>query len=203
MDRHFLLGIDEAGRGPIAGPVSVGAVVIFDPENLRYFRRIRDSKQLSSKEREQWLARMRQAEKKGMLKMSVALIDSRAIDRKGIVYAIKCGIKACLGELAVSPDMATILLDGSLHAPRRFKDQTTIIRGDETEPIIAMASIVAKVTRDRVMIELGRRFAGYGFERHKGYGTALHYERLAAFGPCPIHRRSFLSTSDVDTIDKT
>ncbi len=124
------------------------------------------------------------------LEYGVTSVGNRAIDEKGISRAIKIGIKRLLSRLSAKPKM--ILLDGSLFAPSEYP-QKTIIRGDEKIPIIAAASIIAKVTRDRKMVRLAKKFPEYGFHIHKGYGTKLHCKLVKKYGLCDIHRRSFCS----------
>jgi ribonuclease HII len=188
---EWLIGIDEAGRGPIAGPVSVGAVLIPIDFDERFFIGIRDSKQLSMKLREEWFEKMHAHPS---ILISVALVGASHIDERGIVSAIKAAMTRTLRELASDLDPATILvlLDGSLHAPRMFPHQETIIKGDEKIPVISLASIAAKVTRDRHMVRQARKYPEYQFEQHKGYGTKDHYKKLRAHGPSAIHRTSFL-----------
>jgi len=189
----YLVGVDEAGRGPLAGPVSVGVVVIpmtLKPALNRYG--VKDSKGLSVGDRERWYQWILKERRAGKLNFVTALVSARTIDERGIVAAVERGINRCLARLDLSPDACRILLDGSLRAPAKFKKQKTIIRGDETEPIIALASVAAKVRRDRLMIRLARKWPGYGFEVHKGYGTKAHYAALRRQGPSLIHRRTFL-----------
>lgn len=198
--RHeeYIIGIDEAGRGPIAGPVAVGVCVI----SLRALRRVlrlsalprgRDSKKLSASAREAIYQRLEILQKSGQLRFSVGFGPSTLIDRKGIVYAIRFAMAKALQRLQVDPAHSRVLLDGGLKAPAVFLRQETIIKGDEKKPVIGLASIVAKVLRDRRMVRASLRFSGYGFERHMGYGTRFHYETLRALEPCPLHRKSFLA----------
>jgi len=196
----YVIGIDEAGRGPLAGPVAIGAVAIVSRSNLdiqlsRFdlsLGRLRNSKKLSPKKREQWYAWLKQQQKNRKFKFAVALVSAKIIDRIGIVQSINLAIKRCLKRLNLKPNQCHILLDGSLRAPQIYKNQKTIIRGDEIKPIIALASIIAKVTRDRKMIRLAKKFPNYNFEQHKGYGTKAHYRALNKHGLLPLHRRSFL-----------
>lgn len=191
----YVIGVDEAGRGPLAGPAAVAAVCwTLGVQHLMSgkFGKTRDSKRLSVKQREELFARIRECKKQGELDYAVSLVGERVIDREGIMAAVKIGIRRCLARLGCPPDQCRILLDGSLKAPSAYRCQKTIIRGDETVPIIALASVVAKVIRDRYMIRASRRYPGYGFERHKGYGTKAHYRRLKKLGPAPLHRHTFL-----------
>lgn len=190
-----IFGIDEAGRGPLAGPVSVGAVRIHADFNKKFFKGIKDSKKLIESERDTWFLLAKEAKKKGELDFAVALISEKVIDTKGISAAIKLGIKRCLDKLeAGSGDQ--VFLDGSLHAPQEFIHQKTIIRGDEKIPVISLASVCAKVTRDTYMKKLAKKYPEYCFEDNKGYGTKVHMAALNKFGPSVVHRTSFLKNFD-------
>lgn len=191
-DTKYLLGVDEAGRGPLAGPLSIGAVMVKDKKALRAFARIKDSKRLSEKKREVWFEKIRAAAERGVLSYEVALIDNKEIDKNGIPFCLKEGVRRALQQFAPRAKDTLVLLDGTLHAPKDFPHQVTIIKGDEKERIIAMASIMAKVTRDRLMVSLSKKYPDYGFEIHKGYGTKAHYVALARFGASPLHRLTFL-----------
>ena len=162
---------------------------------LRRFRGVKDSKQLSEKQREEWFSVIRAASKNGEVAYAVAFARSETIDERGLTHAIYSALNRTLSRLekkgAASP-AAKILLDGSLYASTRYPDQLTIIDGDAKEPIIALASICAKVLRDRRMKKLAREFPQYGFEIHKGYGTKAHYAAIKKYGLCADHRRSFL-----------
>src|SRR3989338_2167354 len=142
----YVVGIDEAGRGPLAGPVSVGVVKIPVNFSKNFFKSIKDSKKLTPEDRELWFALALEAKKEKLLDFAVSLVSEKVIDRKGIVYAVKLGIKRCFNKLKVKSD-SQIFLDGSLEAPKEFRHQRTIIKGDEKIPIISLASIVAKVVR--------------------------------------------------------
>lgn len=184
---RFDIGIDEAGRGPLAGPVAVGTVRV--PENFDpiFFKHIRDSKKLSEKSREEWFAKARAHN----LNFVVSLVSERIIDRKGITYAIRLATKRCLKKVGAKPS-DQIFLDGSLKAPKEFKNQKTIIGGDDKVALISMAAICAKVTRDKRMLRLAKKFPKYSFEIHKGYGTRAHYQALKKHGVSLVHRQSFL-----------
>jgi len=186
-----VIGIDEAGRGPLAGPVAVGVVRIPSKFDKRFFKGIKDSKQLSAAERELWFSLIVEAKRKGQLDFKVALVSEKVIDKHGITYAIRLGIKRCLSGLkARSEDR--IFLDGSLKAPLEFKNQLTVIKGDEKIPVISLASICAKVIRDRKMIKLSKKYPKYNLHIHKGYGTRMHRDALEKYGLSDVHRRSFL-----------
>ena len=175
-------GVDEAGRGPLAGPVFAAAVIL-DPD--RPIAGLDDSKKLSAARREQLAAQIRER----ALAWAVASADVEDILRLNILQATMQAMRqACLG-LSRMPDL--ILVDGNrlpaaLPCPAR-----AVIGGDALEPAISAASILAKTARDACCMELHARYPHYAFDRHKGYGTALHLARLAEFGPCPAHRRGF------------
>lgn len=198
----YLVGIDEAGRGPLAGPVAVGAVCVPLSRNGRALHpllsargrrgNVKDSKQLSEIVRERCFREIQEAKKEGTFSFSSAFVGSAYIDRCGIVSGVRLGIRRSLRKLSLNPQECLVFLDGSLCAPIEFVFQKTIIRGDTIEPIIALASIVAKVTRDRKMRRLAKLYPAYGFEKHKGYGTRAHYEAIRQNGACPLHRRNFL-----------
>ncbi len=188
----YVVGIDEAGRGPLAGPVAVGTVKIEKGFNKKFFGGIKDSKKLTENERNKWFELAKSAQKRGRLHFSVSLVSNIVIDKHGISKAIKIGIKKNLLKLYVSPKDSYILLDGLLKAPIEYKNQLTIIKGDEKVPVISLASIVAKVTRDRYMANLAKKYPQYGFEQHKGYGTEMHRKAIKKHGATPTHRRTFL-----------
>ena len=190
-----LIGIDEVGRGPVAGPVAVGAFLVFDEvflEEVKSFSiPLRDSKQLSKIQREKWFEQILVWQTEGKCDFCVAAVSAGEIDLHGISKAIKKALAETLETLECDSE-TLILLDGALHAPDVFNNQITIIKGDEKEPVISLASIVAKVTRDRHMTKLAERYPKYGFERHMGYGTEEHYTAIKKHGLTPLHRKSFL-----------
>jgi len=188
----YVVGIDEAGRGPLAGPVAVGAVSIPLDFNKNFFKSIRDSKKLSSSDRDLWFDLALEARKSGVLNFAVSLVSEKVIDSKGISYAIKLGIKRCLASLKV-PEDSQVFLDGGIKAPIEFRHQLTVVKGDEKIPIVSLASIVAKVIRDRKMVKLSKKFPEFDFHMHKGYGTSVHRQALKKYGSTTIHRQSFLT----------
>lgn len=198
--RRMIVGVDEAGRGPLAGPVTVAAVALFTTNNDGRrtsviegpLEGVRDSKQLSEKKREHFRSAIEQLAQKGILRFAVHSADAHVVDEKGIVFAIQTSLTAVLDELALEPKQTFVKLDGALRAPEQFVHQETIIRGDETELPIMLAGIVAKTTRDRLMRAYAARYPQYGFEKHKGYGTTMHYQAIRTFGVCTLHRRTFL-----------
>lgn len=176
----------------MAGPVAVGAVAVPRHFDFALLAGVRDSKQMSELGREIWFEKLRILEQEEGLRYAVVFSSAHYIDAKGIVPAVQVALARALRSLEASAETSRILLDGSLKAPARFIFQQTIIRGDETEPLISLASIAAKVRRDRLMRRLAMRYPEYGFETHKGYGTKAHYGALKKHGPSAIHRRSFL-----------
>jgi ribonuclease HII len=190
----FSIGIDEVGRGPIAGPVAVGAFVFLKPEARKLFRGVKESKQLSEAKREAWFARIQSVQKSGQIDFAVTFQNEKIIDTKGLSYAIKTALLTSLYALKIKPERARVLLDGGLKAPANYPNQTTIIKGDEKKMVIALASICAKVLRDRKMNLLATKHPNYSFEKHKGYGTRAHYQAIKKYGMLKTHRRSFLTT---------
>ncbi len=189
---RYVLGVDEAGRGPLAGPVAVGVVAV--PEGfdvVREFPGVADSKKLSEKKREEVFEMLQARVAKGDVRYRVELESAETIDQQGIAMAVRRALARGVGALAPDSAEVQVLLDGALKAPPEYA-QTVIIGGDATVPLISLASIAAKVTRDRLMLELAGIYPEYGLEKHKGYGTKMHYEALKKYGPCVIHRRSFL-----------
>lgn len=188
----YQVGIDEVGRGPIAGPVAVGAFVFLDPQARKQFRGVRESKQLSEKQREAWFTIIEQAKKKGSVDFCVTFQSNSVIDTRGLSWAIKKALATSLAALSLAPGETQVLLDGGLKAPKEYANQQTIIKGDEKKVVIALASICAKVLRDRKMNKLAKIHPEYGFDKHKGYGTRTHYEAIRKHGMLKEHRRSFL-----------
>ena len=189
---RFLLGIDEAGRGPLAGPVAVGAVLVEEGYDiLAAFPGLNDSKKLSEKKRDVLHDLLIEEGKKGNLRSCVTYASESVIDRRGIAVAVKDALTRAVRKLAPEPEGIHIYLDGSLKAPEGYA-QETIIGGDGTVPAIMLGALAAKVARDRLMKKLAEEYPAYAFEVHKGYGTKLHYERLRLYGLSPVHRRSFL-----------
>lgn len=192
----YVIGIDEVGRGPLAGGVAVGAVAVdlavYNSRLKKEFKGIRDSKKLSEKKREEWFKKIKLAQMRSDIKFSVSFTAPTIIDKKGIVFSIQRALDKSLSKLKVKPEQAEIFLDGGLKAPKEYKNQKTIIHGDDLVQIISIASVVAKVTRDRLMVRFAKKFPQYGFERHKGYGTKAHYLAIKKYGITKIHRRSFL-----------
>lgn len=180
--RH-VAGLDEAGRGPLAGPV-VAAAVVLDPDVAQvWWADLRDSKQLPAPRREEFAARIRET-----ADVAVGVASHEEIDRLGIVPATRLAMGRALIGLPCRPGH---LLVDALSLPDVDLPQRAIVHGDALSASIAAASIVAKVTRDRMMDEFHARYPDYGFDRNRGYATASHMRALAEYGPCPIHRRRF------------
>lgn len=181
-----IVGIDEAGRGPLAGPVVAAAVCLpstYDIPGLQ------DSKRLTAPQREEvYQLVLREA-----LAYGVGVVSHRLIDRHHILWATKEAMLRAVRHLARVPDL--LLIDGPI-ALATVIDQRPIVRGDASCASIAAASVVAKVTRDRMMVAYGQRYPAYGFAQHKGYPTRDHYARLRVHGPCAIHRLSFRGVLD-------
>ena len=174
-------GIDEAGRGPLAGPV-VAAAVILQPD--RPLDGVNDSKKLSERQRERLFEQIQQQARA----IGVGTVDAATIDRINILQATRQAMLEAVQQLALQPDL--LLIDGIMPIATQLPQQT-IKQGDQRSASIAAASIIAKVTRDRLMLDYDQQFPQYGFARHKGYGSAAHLAALRNHGPCPIHRLSF------------
>jgi len=203
----YVIGIDEAGRGPLAGPVAVGAVCVPTDFDWSQVEGATDSKKMTPKSREEIYKKMLVLRREGKLDFAVAFSSAPVIDTRGIVPAIQSALNRSLKKLVEArPRQAAevgprqnaktkpsyqILLDGGLHAPAEFKNQKTIIRGDDSEPVISLASIAAKVMRDRLMVRIAHKYPRYGLEIHKGYGTLAHRKAIKQNGLSPIHRKTF------------
>jgi ribonuclease HII len=178
-------GIDEAGRGALAGPVVAAALILPpDPAIRRSLDGVRDSKQMTPKQRDSWAGRLREVS----LAWAVGFASSQEIDALGIIPATRQAAYRALQALAESP--AHLLLD-YLVLPDVFIPQTSLVKGDARSLTIAAASIIAKTTRDSFMCELNKRYPGYSFEAHKGYGTTYHRGAIVRLGPSPVHRMTF------------
>jgi ribonuclease HII len=179
---RVVAGVDEAGRGPLAGPVVAAAVIL--PEAFR-LPGLTDSKQLSAAVREQFFLALRTDR---AVAVAIGIASAREIDQVNILQATHRAMQRALGTLERQPQH--VLVDG-LPVPSLTFPQTAIVGGDAQSLSIAAASVIAKVTRDRLMEGWHQRFPHYGFDRHRGYPTKEHLQRLRTYGPCPIHRRSF------------
>lgn len=191
-----IAGVDEAGRGPLAGPVVAAAVVLPDPSTLRQAqgsgfdpRGIHDSKKMSPSAREKAFARITSE----ALAFGVGIVDPATIDEINILRATHRAMRAALNDLGAVFDF--ILVDG-LAVPELPAPSRAIVAGDSLSVSISAASIIAKVTRDRIMLELHEQYPDYGFASHKGYGTKEHIAAIDRCGPCPCHRKSFSPVSE-------
>lgn len=220
----YIVGIDEAGRGPLAGPVAIGTSCIpklYQKEVFSLLKKagLNDSKQVKEKTREELYTLLTQLKKENKIDWEVALVSTDIISKKGIVYAINLGIQKNLKKILACDPQKTLLarhpcegrdpglldsrlrgnddfcgsvtleLDGALKIPQgQWQKASVIIKGDSIKPSIMIASILAKVTRDRYMKKLSKKYPQYGFEMHKGYGTKKHRELIKQFGLCPEHR---------------
>lgn len=222
MDKKFIVGIDEVGRGPVAGPVMVGAFLFlasdFEDQIRQYSAEnklpLRDSKKLTKKQKDKWVVYFKEEKEKGNCDFAVSAVSAIDIDKIGIVPSIQRALNNSLLKVAsqeilfvrssdeggrgarpsqkVSSASFHIYLDGGLKAPLEYVNQETIIKGDELHPVISCASIVAKVTRDSMMEKYAEEYPDYGFENHVGYGTAAHYVAIKKHGMTPLHRKTFL-----------
>ena len=180
---EYICGIDEAGRGPLAGPVVVAGVIM--PKDSM-IEGVNDSKKVSEKKRE----KLYDVILEEAISYSVAIIGQDVIDDINILNATKQGVTKVVEELDVKPNL--ILVDALTHINTKGIPYDSIIKGDAKCYNIAAASIIAKVTRDRIMREWNEIYPQYGFINHKGYGTAKHIEAIKEYGPCPIHRKTFI-----------
>lgn len=181
-DCAYICGIDEAGRGPLAGPVVAGAVILPKDVQILY---LNDSKKLTAAKREELYEEI----KEKAIGAEVGIVEPERIDEINILQATYEAMGIAIKKLGITPD---ILLNDAVTIPNITIPQVPIIKGDAKSVSIAAASIMAKVTRDRIMEEYDKEYPQYGFASHKGYGAASHYEALDTYGTCPIHRMSFL-----------
>lgn len=181
-DAQLICGVDEAGRGPLAGPVCAAAVVL--PKHL-CLPGLTDSKKLTDKKRRELFPLIQQQ----ALAYGIGFASEAEIDEINILQATFLAMKRALAQLNCQPELA--LIDGNRETDFGLPVKT-VVKGDSLSANIAAASVLAKVSRDDVMVELAKTYPQYGFDIHKGYGTKAHYQALEEFGPCPAHRRSFL-----------
>lgn len=182
-DYQYICGVDEVGRGPLAGPVVAGAVILPKDCSLLY---LNDSKQLSEKKREELYDKIME----DAVAAAVGEASPARIDEINILQADYEAMRQAISKLSAKPDL---LLNDAVKIPGVDIKQVDIIKGDAKSASIAAASIIAKVTRDRMMVEYDKQYPEYGFASNKGYGSAAHIEALKKYGPTPIHRRSFIS----------
>lgn len=179
----YIAGIDEAGRGPLAGPVVVG-IAIMKPDS--FIEGVNDSKKLSEKKREQLYEQIISE----AIDWTVGIVDQKEIDEINILNATKKALHMAISNLKVKPDR--ILVDALEHIDTYGIPYTSIIKGDAKIYSISVASIIAKVTRDRIMQKYDEIYPEYGFSGHKGYGTAKHIQAIKEYGPCSLHRKTFI-----------
>lgn len=177
-----ICGVDEAGRGPLAGPVVAAAVILPADCEILY---LNDSKKVTERRRN----RLYDEITRKAVSYGVGVVDHETIDDINILQATYEAMRQAVRQLSIMPDL---LLNDAVTIPGVPMPQVPIVRGDQKSVSIAAASILAKVTRDRMMVEYDRIYPGYGFAQNKGYGTAQHIEALRRLGPCPIHRRTFI-----------
>lgn len=200
--KHYTIGIDEAGRGPLAGPVAVGVAMVASDFDWGCLSGVNDSKKLTEKKREETYVAAKKLQKAGVLDLAVSMVSAKMIDKIGIVPAVSLAMDRALKKLEKNTTIyrsigfsseVNVKLDGGLRAPERFLDQETIIKGDSKEKVIGLASIMAKVTRDRYMRRraLLAAFAPYDLATHKGYGTKAHREAIKEYGLSSEHRATF------------
>lgn len=179
---RYICGVDEVGRGPLAGPVVAAAVILPKDVDIYY---LNDSKQLSEKKREQLYDEIMEK----AISVGIGFADEKCIDEINILQADYVAMREAISKLSVVPD---VLLNDAVTIPEVELQQVPIIKGDTKSVSIAAASIIAKVTRDRFMVEMDKQYPGYGFASNKGYGSAEHIARLKEVGPCDIHRKLFI-----------
>ena len=181
-DCEYICGIDEAGRGPLAGPVVAAAVILPAGLTIPF---VNDSKKLSERRRELLYPEIMEK----ALAVGVGIVCAQRIDEINILQATYEAMRQAIGQLAIRPD---ILLNDAVRIPGVEIPQVPIVKGDAKSISIACASIIAKVTRDRMMAEYDRQYPAYGFAGHKGYGSAAHMAAIRQNGPCPLHRQTFI-----------
>jgi len=217
MKDEYIVGIDEVGRGPIAGPVAVCAFRCRTDffSDIEIKTPLRDSKKLTKKQREKWFEYLKQEKEKGNCDFAVSMVSAEWIDKVGIVRSIQKALNESLGKVT-SPEILFvrssdeggrgarpsqkefqaslhIYLDGGLKAPKEYVNQETIIKGDELHPVISCASIMAKVTRDNLMTKYAKEYPNYDWDKNMGYGTKSHYEGVKKYGVTVLHRKTFLN----------
>ena len=185
-----IAGIDEAGRGALAGPVVAAAVILPRGINASWLTRVKDSKQLTPAKREFLFHHIHEA----AISIGVGAIPNDLVDKKGIVPATRLAMKLAVDQLSPPPE--SLLID-YMRLPEVRLPQKGITKGDSLCFSIACASIIAKVTRDQLMVDFDRTYPGYGLAQHKGYGTRQHFACLVKLGPCPIHRQTFRPVKDI------
>ncbi len=197
VDMKWVVGIDEVGRGPVAGPVAVCACAIpLVQYKVVEWSGLNDSKKMTVKARNEWYKKVLKLK----IKHSVVYKSNIFIDNNGILLAVSSCISEALKNLNLKPKDCKILLDGSLKAPTEYKSQKTIIRGDQKEKIISLASVIAKVSRDRKMEAQHKKHPKYAWAQNKGYGTKEHYKAIKKYGLTSLHRKTFLTKNKIYVI---
>lgn len=198
----YIIGIDEVGRGPLAGPVYVCAAMMKVADYTKWksgkiSAGLTDSKKMTAAARKVWFVRAKEMEKKGMLAFAIGKVSAKEIDRIRIAPAIRRALADALKKLSPDPHATRIELDGGLKAPAIFVDQETVIKGDLKRKIISLASVIAKVSRDRYMCTLAKKYPEFLWEQNKGYGTRAHRTAIRNASKerrfTPHHRNSFLT----------
>ncbi|NWF75176.1 MAG: ribonuclease HII [Nitrospirae bacterium] len=184
----IIAGIDEAGRGPLAGPVVAASVIL--KEGIK-IDGLRDSKKVSPKDREILYSKI----KKTSLDIGIGIVDNEDIDRLNILKATRLAMQLAVNNLSILPDL---LIIDALSLPLIKIKQISPIKGESVSASVAAASILAKVVRDRIMLDYHKQYPCYNFEKHKGYSTKEHLEMIRLYGPCPIHRKSFCRVMTLD-----
>lgn len=188
---QLICGIDEAGRGPLAGPVCAAAVILPIGTEIEG---LNDSKKLTEKKREMLFPIIT----KKAIAYGIGFASEQEIDEINILNATFLAMRRAVGALGISPDL--LLIDGNQKPKIGIGEEVTVIKGDAKSVSVAAASVLAKVSRDRYMLEKAQEYPQYAFEKHKGYGTKLHYEKIAEYGVSPIHRKTFLKKILGDTV---
>lgn len=194
--KKWLIGIDEAGRGPLAGPVAVGLVKVPADFDWSLIEGVGDSKQVSPEKREAIFKQASALRRSGLLDFKVVQKSAKQIDDRGVAVVIREAIASGLEGLVLEPNNCFVTLDGSLRAPAEFS-QETIIKGDQKELVIGLASIIAKVTRDKYMCTIAKKYPEYEFAIHKGYGTKTHRLLIATHGLSSEHRKTYCQNRHV------
>lgn len=188
---QLICGIDEAGRGPLAGPVCAAAVILPIGTEIEG---LNDSKKLTEKKREMLFPIIT----KKAIAYGIGFASEQEIDEINILNATFLAMRRAVEALGISPDL--LLIDGNQKPKIGVGEEVTVIKGDAKSVSVAAASVLAKVSRDRYMLEIAQEYPQYAFEKHKGYGTKLHYEKIAEYGASPIHRKTFLKKILGDTV---
>lgn len=188
---QLICGIDEAGRGPLAGPVCAAAVILPIGTEIEG---LNDSKKLTEKKREMLFPIIT----KKAIAYGIGFASEQEIDEINILNATFLAMRRAVEALGISPDL--LLIDGNQKPKIGVGEEVTVIKGDAKSVSVAAASVLAKVSRDRYMLEIAQEYPQYAFEKHKGYGTKLHYEKIAEYGVSPIHRKTFLKKILGDTV---